>query len=151
MGAAMDRNTLGPSPGAERAPDHRVEISQAPGRWKVAVDGVRVADSTGVLALDETGYDRALYFPPEDVAVDKLAASDTRTTCPFKGEARLRGLDPAGRGGADCGVRRLLPPPHRDRRNVGGDLSPIFRWIGDKAPPTRSTTKNGPERGRFRT
>ena len=43
MGAAMDRNTLGPSPGAERAPDHRVEISQAPDRRKVAVDGEDVA------------------------------------------------------------------------------------------------------------
>jgi len=89
----MDRSTLGPSPGAERAPDHRIEITDAPGRWKVAVDGMRVADSTGVLALDETGYDRALYFPPEDVATEKLAASDTRTTCPFKGEARYYARD----------------------------------------------------------
>jgi uncharacterized protein (DUF427 family) len=59
----------------------------------VAVDGVRVADSTGVLALDEDGYDRVLYFPPEDVATEKLAASGTQTTCPFKGEARYYAKD----------------------------------------------------------
>jgi len=48
---------------------------------------------SGALALDETGYDRALYFPPEDVDTHKLAASDTRTTCPFKGEARYYAVD----------------------------------------------------------
>jgi len=89
----MDRSTLGPSPHAERAPDHRIEITEARGRWKVAVDGVRVADSTRVLALDETGYERALYFPPEDVATEKLATSDTRTSCPFKGAARYYAVD----------------------------------------------------------
>ena len=89
----MEQRTLGPSPGVARDPAHRITISEAAGRWKVAVDGVRVADSSAVLALDEDGYDRVLYFPPEDVATDKLAASDTRTTCPFKGEARYYAKD----------------------------------------------------------
>ncbi len=89
----MKQKTLGPSRGAARAPEHRIRIAEAPGRWKVAVDGVRVADSTGVLALDEDGYDRVLYFPPEDVATEKLAASGTQTTCPFKGEARYYAKD----------------------------------------------------------
>ena len=89
----MTQNTLGPSPGTAREPEHRIAIAPAPGRWRVAVDGVPVADSTAVLALDEPGYDRALYFPPQDVATDKLAVSDTRTSCPFKGEASYYAKD----------------------------------------------------------
>lgn len=89
----MEMKTLGRSPGAVRDPDHRITITGAAGRWKVAIDGIRVADSSAVLALDEDGYERVLYFPPEDVATDKLAVSDTRTTCPFKGEAHYYAKD----------------------------------------------------------
>lgn len=83
----MEPTILGPSPGAQRDPEHRIEISRAPGRWKVAVDGTRVADSSRALALDEDGYARVLYFPPEDIAAGRLTASETRSTCPYKGEA----------------------------------------------------------------
>lgn len=93
----MTVKTLGPSPGAGRNPEHRITIAEAHGRWTVAVDGVRVADSRRVLALDEEGYERVLYFPSEDVAVAELAASETRTRCPFKGEARYYSM--AGEGG----------------------------------------------------
>ncbi len=87
MNRVGDRDTLGRSPGARRAPDHRIEITRPGGRWIVtASDGV-LADSEDVLALDEQGYDRVLYFPPEDVRIGALAPVARRTTCPFKGEA----------------------------------------------------------------
>jgi len=89
---------------------------------------------SGALALDETGYDRALYFPPEDVDTHKLAASDTRTTCPFKGEARYYAVD-----GEDVAwtYRAVYDNEKRPREGPFPDLGirPDGR-IGPEGPPT---------------
>ena len=78
---------LGPSPAKRSAPNHTVVVSKNRGRCTVSIGGTRIADSRNTLAVDETGYDRVTYFPPEDVRTDLLSASDSRSTCPFKGEA----------------------------------------------------------------
>ncbi|MFQ5981958.1 MAG: DUF427 domain-containing protein [Woeseiaceae bacterium] len=80
--------TLGPSPGALRHPNHSVRVSNNDGRCTVTINGKRVADSRETLVVDETGYDRVIYFPRRDVRTNLLSESHTRTTCPFKGEAR---------------------------------------------------------------
>ena len=51
------------------------------------INGAPVADSCNTIAVEETGHDLVLYFPPKDVVTDRLLESDNRTTCPFKGEA----------------------------------------------------------------
>lgn len=38
--------------------------------------------------VEETAYERVIYFPPEDVSMQRLTQTDDRSTCPFKGEAR---------------------------------------------------------------
>ncbi|MET7637651.1 DUF427 domain-containing protein [Streptomyces sp. NPDC005438] len=53
----------------------------------VTVAGAEVARSRKPKVLRETGYPDRHYFPPEDVDFDRLEPSDTRTHCPFKGEA----------------------------------------------------------------
>lgn len=82
------KTTLGPSPGSVKYPKHRVRIREADGHYTVDVNGKRVADSRNALLLDETGYDGVVYFPPQDVDQTQLLPSDSRTTCPFKGEAK---------------------------------------------------------------
>jgi len=77
----------GPSPGAKRHPNHAVRVTENPGRFAVAVNGRTVAESSATITVDETGYDRVIYFPPQDVRKSLLRESDSRTTCPFKGEA----------------------------------------------------------------
>ena len=80
--------TLGASPGSKKYPDHHVRISDGPARATASIGGIAVADSRATLAVDETGYERVIYFPRSDVDTDLLVASDSRTICPFKGEAR---------------------------------------------------------------
>lgn len=50
--------------------------------------GVLLAISEQALLLEETGFDEVVYFPRTDVALEHLAPTSDRTTCPFKGEAR---------------------------------------------------------------
>ena len=50
-----------------------------------------LARSERTIVLREFVHGKALdpvyYFPPEDVAVDKLKPTKTRTNCPIKGDA----------------------------------------------------------------
>ncbi len=88
--------SLGPSPGALRHPEHEIRVVENPGRWTVDLNGDRVADSRATLALDESGYPQRIYFPTADVQTDMFDESDSRTTCPFKGQARYLAADVDG-------------------------------------------------------
>jgi uncharacterized protein (DUF427 family) len=79
---------LGPSPGAVRYPRHRIKITPAPERWIARLKDKVVAHSDHALILEESKYPRVVYFPPSDVETALLLGSGSRTTCPFKGEAR---------------------------------------------------------------
>ena len=89
--------TLGPSPGAQKYPDHTVRISTDDGHWTATVNGTRVAESRDALVVDETGYERVIYFPGRDVRTELFDESDSRTTCPFKGEAHYFAADVGGK------------------------------------------------------
>ena len=78
----------GPAPGFINHPDHVVRIASADHRWTVRDGDTILADSRRILLVEETGYERVIYFPPEDVSTERLIQTDHRTTCPFKGEAR---------------------------------------------------------------
>ncbi len=89
-------NTLGPSPGATKHPNHRIDISENDGRWTVTVNGARVADSDATLVLNETNYKQVIYFPRQDVRTEQLIESASHTTCPFKGDAHYFAADIEG-------------------------------------------------------
>lgn len=78
----------GPAPGFINHPEHVVRIAPADKRWTVRDGDIVLADSRRALVVAETGYERVIYFPPEDVSLERLIEIDHRTTCPFKGEAR---------------------------------------------------------------
>ena len=80
-------DSRGPAPGFKRHPDHRIDIGSASGRWQARLGGQLLADSEHALLLDESRHARVVYFPRDDVAEDRLVATDSKTTCPFKGEA----------------------------------------------------------------
>ncbi|WP_175411489.1 DUF427 domain-containing protein [Streptomyces sp. TRM64462] len=69
------------------ASGHRITVEPAGEPVRVVRDGQVVAESDRALALRETGCRIRLYVPPEDVRVELLTPSDTRTYCPFKGTA----------------------------------------------------------------
>ncbi|ALG89842.1 MULTISPECIES: DUF427 domain-containing protein [Actibacterium] len=66
---------------------NHIAIRKAGGKWVVRAGGAVLAESTDALELSEGAYPPVIYFPRGDVAMAFLDASDTRTTCPHKGEA----------------------------------------------------------------
>lgn len=77
-------------------PRHFMRVVPVPGRHKVTVAGITVADSARAVAVKEVGldvYDPILYFPRDDVAMDLLATTETTTHCPLKGDTEYFDLD----------------------------------------------------------
>ena len=66
--------------------DH-ITITPATGTWVVRAGGAVIGESQNALELREGGHDPVIYFPRGDIAMAFLDASDTKTTCPHKGEA----------------------------------------------------------------
>ncbi|MEV2196451.1 DUF427 domain-containing protein [Streptomyces phaeochromogenes] len=66
---------------------HRITIEQGTEHVRVVHGGQVLAESTRPLLLRETGLPVRYYLPAEDVRLDLLTPSDTRTHCPFKGDA----------------------------------------------------------------
>lgn len=66
---------------------HDITISQGTEHIRVVRDGRLLAESRRPLVLRETGCPVRYYIPAADVRTELLTPSDTRTPCPFKGEA----------------------------------------------------------------
>lgn len=66
---------------------HTIEVEQLSQRVRVEIDGTTVADTRRPVLLSETHLPPRYYLPREDVRAELLQPSETRTTCPFKGEA----------------------------------------------------------------
>ncbi|MFD9484011.1 DUF427 domain-containing protein [Streptomyces sp. NPDC059991] len=76
-------------------PDHAVTAEEGSVRVRVLWDGQVLADSTRPLLVRETGLPVRYYLPAQDVRLDLLAPSGTRTTCPYKGVASYWSLPDA--------------------------------------------------------
>jgi len=79
-----------------RDPRVRVDALASSRHVRVSVDGVVVADSRRPVLLFETSLPTRAYLPPEDVRLDLLEPSSTRTACPYKGEASYRSVRVGG-------------------------------------------------------
>lgn len=64
-----------------------ITIRPATGTWVVRAAGAVIAETTDALELVEGGGAPVIYIPRADIAMAFLEPSDTRTTCPHKGEA----------------------------------------------------------------
>jgi uncharacterized protein (DUF427 family) len=62
-------------------------VAPATGVYVVRAGGAVIAETSRALILHEAGCDPVVYFPREDAGMEFLDPSDTRTTCPHKGEA----------------------------------------------------------------
>lgn len=83
--------------GHPRDPFHRVDIRRSSRRIAVACDGVALADSRAPVLVFETGLPVRYYLPREDVDMERLRPSPTRTTCAYKGEAHYWSVEvPSG-------------------------------------------------------
>ena len=64
-----------------------IKIRKAVGTWVVRAGGAVLGESKAAMALAEGDYPDVIYFPRADIAMAFLDPSDTKTTCPHKGEA----------------------------------------------------------------
>ena len=106
--------------GHVRDPYHRVDVLDSSRHVKVSLGGVTVAESTRPKALYETGLPVRWYIPPEDVRLDLLVPSDTRTTCAYKGRASTLSVRVDGELHED--VVWTYPDPRRDVERMRGHL-----------------------------
>lgn len=70
-----------------RDPQHRVDALPSDRHVRVELDGEVIAESTRPVALFETHLPTRWYLPPDDVRMDLLTPTATRSTCPYKGHA----------------------------------------------------------------
>ncbi|MDB5056802.1 MAG: hypothetical protein JWO59_274, partial [Chloroflexi bacterium] len=76
-------------------PEHPITISPT-GRRVVAQVGEHViADTTSALTMREASYPPVQYIPLEDVDRSILRRSDTKTYCPYKGDASYYSITPS--------------------------------------------------------
>jgi uncharacterized protein (DUF427 family) len=73
--------------GHARDPHHRVDVRPSTRRVRVIVAGETVASTGRALFLFETGLPTRYYIPPEDVRMELLTPSPTKSVCPYKGQA----------------------------------------------------------------
>lgn len=72
-------------------PDHII-IQRADGNWVVRSKGAVLGESRHALEVTEGNAAPVIYFPREDFATAFLDRSESRTICPFKGEASYYSL-----------------------------------------------------------
>jgi len=73
--------------GHPRDPYHRIDTYRTTRPVRVSVDGEVVAESTRAIALFESGLPPRFYLPAEDVRMELLEPSETKTRCAYKGVA----------------------------------------------------------------
>ena len=70
-----------------KVPGYRVDLEPGAERVRVRFGGALIADSARALVVRETRHAPVVYFPREDVRMEKLVRTEHETFCPFKGEA----------------------------------------------------------------
>jgi uncharacterized protein (DUF427 family) len=100
---------------------HRISTRPANARVRVEHAGRVIAESDRAIALDETGLPTRYYLPREDVTCE-LLPSDTRTHCPWKGDASYLSID-----GVQDAFWVYEDPSEEDALPVKGLLAP---WPG---------------------
>ena len=83
-------------------PDHPITVEPNGGRVVVTLAGKVIADTRAALSLREASYPPVLYFPREDVDMAALSRSETRTYCPYKGEAAYYSISGGGERSVDA-------------------------------------------------
>jgi uncharacterized protein (DUF427 family) len=79
------------------AAGHKITITPANLHIEVSLEGEKLASSDRGVVLKETGLPPRYYIPRDDVRTELLQRTDSRTTCPFKGEASYWSVVVGGR------------------------------------------------------
>ena len=97
--------------GHPRDPWHRVDGRRSTRHVRVELDGELLADSHRPTVVFETGLPTRYYLPREDVRMELLTPTETRTVCPYKGIASYWSATVGGKTYADVAWAYLDPVP----------------------------------------
>ena len=100
-----------------RDPFHRIDIVHSSRHVLVELDGATLAESTRPCLLFEPPLPVRCYLPRDDVRMDLLAPSETRTACAYKGQASY--LSTA----TDDDVAWYYPEPLREAAEITGRIA----------------------------
>jgi uncharacterized protein (DUF427 family) len=124
-----------------RDPYKRIDTLRSSRRVEVFVGGERVARSVRPLLLVETGLPVRYYLPAEDVRTDLLVASDTVSSCPYKGRARYYSIRAGGTTVADAVWTYPEPIPENPRiRDLLAFFAERVDLVVDGVPQPRPVT-----------
>lgn len=87
---------LNPSPGFQRAPEHRITVEPYPGTVTVSLGDAIIASSKEAKVLREADYPAVYYIPFKDIYFERLEKTDKRSHCPFKGDASYWSINAIG-------------------------------------------------------
>ncbi|QJU57157.1 DUF427 domain-containing protein [Sphingomonas sp. AP4-R1] len=73
--------------GTRPGPDHPISVEPAEEKVIVRIGDTVVAESRNALILREASLPPVFYIPRSEIAMEALTSSDTRTHCPYKGDA----------------------------------------------------------------
>jgi uncharacterized protein (DUF427 family) len=79
--------------GHPRDPFKRIDVRSSSRHVRVEFDGQVLAESSRPLLLFETGLPTRYYLPRDDVRMDLLRPTSTRTYCAYKGQATYWSVD----------------------------------------------------------
>ncbi len=98
-----------------RDPFTRLDVLDSHRPLRVVVGGKTVAQTTRARFLFETGLPPRHYIPEDDVRMDLLVPSETRTACPYKGTASYYSLRLHGKTHEDLAWTYREPLPETAR------------------------------------
>ena len=104
-----------------------ITITKAEGTWGVRAGGAVLGESSDALKLEEDGYPFVIYFPRGDIAMAFLDDSDTRTTCPHKGEARYYAIQTKSVTLKDAGFS--YDDPKDDVAEIAGHIAFLHEGV----------------------
>lgn len=106
----------GPSPGFRDHPEHKISVEPFTGVVVVTFGDVVIASSARALVLKEADYAPVFYLPFEDIYFEFLSPTETKTTCPFKGEASYWQVSASN--GAMADVMWAYQHPYDEMRQI---------------------------------
>jgi uncharacterized protein (DUF427 family) len=84
---AVSRTRSVEDSGYASRPDYRVDVLRRRNRVTARLGQEVLAETDRPLLVDEQDHGIVFYFPPGDVRLELLVATDDQTRCPFKGTA----------------------------------------------------------------
>jgi uncharacterized protein (DUF427 family) len=93
---------------------HRIETRPGTQHVRIEIAGTVIAESRRPLVLEETRCPTRFYLPQEDVHMEMLERTATRTHCPYKGDASYWSVRVGDRLVTDAAWSYENPLPQRE-------------------------------------